>query len=142
MVNDIIRKGVDGFELNFGPLVIVEVAGVRAAVQDWRAKQLGLTIVEQAEGEELPEFLDDLKLVMQYAIAQIDVYPFDRADVKTLGKALSEIDTLGDYPNRVDVSYMSRILMMWEQGTAIGEPRAIEDFYDGLTVEQIERGRF
>lgn len=142
MAKNVIRKGVDGFEIDFGPLVIVEVAGVRAAAQDWRAKQLSLTIIEQAEGEEFPEFLVDLKLVMQYAIAQIDVYPFDRADTKALGKALSEIDALGDYPNRVDVSYMSRILMMWERGGAVGEQHTIEHFYDGLTAEQIERGRF
>lgn len=142
MKRDVIRKGAGGFEMNFGPLVIVEVAGVRAVTQDWRAKQLGLTIVEQAEGEEIPEFLDDLPLTMQYAIAEITVYPFEKADIKVLGKALSELGGLGDVPNRVGVTHRARILMTWENGVQVGEQYTLDHFYDGLSAEEIERSRF
>ncbi|HHZ7224964.1 TPA: hypothetical protein ACWLXL_004392 [Pseudomonas aeruginosa] len=142
MKKDVIRKSADGFELNFGPLVIVEVAGFRAATQDWRAKQLGLAIVEQAEEEEIPEFLDDLPLIMKYAIAEITVYPFEKADIKVLGKALSELDGLGDVPNRVVVEHHARVLMTWENGAQVGEQYTLDHFYDGLSAEEIERSRF
>lgn len=139
MANNVIRKGADGFELNFGPLVVAELDGVQFAIEDWRAKQLGLKIIEV---EEIPEFFDDLKLVMQYAVAQVNVFPFNKADIKPLGKVLSTLTGLGDVPNRVDVSHRARILMMWEKGVVLNGPVAIDFFYSGLTEEEIERSRF
>lgn len=138
MAQVLIRKGADGFELNFGPLVVAELNGIRFAIQDWRAKQLGLTFVE----EEIPEFFDDLKLEMQYAVAQISAFPFSKADIKPLGKALSELDALGGTPERVDVHHKARILMMWKQGEVISEQKAIDHFYSGMTEEEIEHSRF
>lgn len=139
MVVDVIRKGVDGFDVNYGPLVVAELNGIKFAMQDWRAKQLGFKLVEV---EEIPEFLTELKLVMQYAVAQIDAYVFDKADIKPLGEALSLVDTLGGHPSRVDAVYMARILMMWERGVVASEQRGIDHFYSNLTEAEIEGGQF
>lgn len=139
MAQILIRKGADGFELNFGTLVVAELNGVQFAIEDWRAKQLGLKFAEEGE---IPEFFDDLKLVMQYAVAQIYVYPFNKADIKPLGKALSELDGLGGLPERVDVQHSARILMMWKQGAVFSEQKTIDEFYSDMTEEEIERSRF
>jgi len=138
MVTTVIRKNADGFDVNFGNLVICEVAGIRCAMEDWRAKQLSVTVVDE---EEIPEFFDDLKLVMQFAVAQIYVYPFDKADIKPLGKALSELKALGNV-ERVDVQHNARALMMWKQGAVFSEQKTIDHFYCDMTEAEIERSRF
>ena len=138
MVNTVIRKNADGFDVNFGNLVVCEVAGIRCTMEDWRAKQLCVTVVDE---EVIPEFFDDLKLVMQFAAAQIYVYPFNKADIKPLGKALSELTTLGNV-ERVDVQHNARALMMWKQGVVFSEQKTIDHFYSEMTEEEIERSRF
>lgn len=139
MAESLIRKGADGFELNFGPLVVAEFNGIQFAIEDWRAKEQGFKIIEV---EEIPAFFDDLKIVMQYAVAQIYIYPFNKADIKPLGKALSAHAGSKRAPNRVDVVYLSRILMMWENGNAVGEQHSIDHFYSEMSEEEIERSRF
>lgn len=138
MVKDIIRMHDSGIELNFGPLVVVEHGGIKFAMEDWRAEQLGFKVLE----EEVPEFFTELKLIMQYAIAQISVYVFTKEDIRPLGKALSLVSTLGGCPNRVDVQYRARILMMWERGAVTKEAVTLDHYYDDLSEEEIEAARF
>lgn len=137
MVDSIIRKGADGFELNFGPLVVVELDGIKFAMEDWRAKQLALVYSE----EEIPEFLTELKLTMQYPRAQISAFVFSKADIKPLGAALSMVDTLG-YPDTVDAGMCARILMMWARGEVVRAQVTLDHFYSNLTEEEIEASRF
>lgn len=134
MTNNVIRKNADGVEVNFGPLVVAELDGIKFVLEDWRAQQLG---VGYEEGVEIPPFLDDLKIVVNWRNTQIFVYPLKKEDIRVLGRALS---TLGSF--RIDAEYYSRILMMWEDGCVTSEHKTIDHFYSGMTEEQIERSRF
>jgi len=138
MANVVIRKGVVGFELNYGPLVVCEVAGIKCAMEDWRAEQLKVTVLDT---EEIPEFLLHMKLVMQFAVAQIYVYLFDTAGIRALGKALSELTTLG-VVERVSCNHSSRMLATWVNGQLTSDPVTIDHFYLDQTDEQIEASRF
>lgn len=138
MAKIVIRKNVDGFDVDFGTLVIAELAGIKFATEDWRATQLDLSFVETEEPEDIPAFLDDLKVVINWGNTQIYVYPFNKADIKPLGLAFS-----AHRPDcRIDVQHRARILMMWEGGGVTCEQRTIDEFYLDMTPEEIERSRF
>jgi len=135
MAKALIRMAACGFELNFGNIVIGKMGDVRFALEDWRAEQLG---VECEEAEEIPQFFDDLKLVVDMGGAQIYVYPFKKEDIKPLGQMLSSL-----YPCYfVSVDHKSRMLMAWDRGEVVHEQKTIDHFYDGMSEEEIEYSRF
>jgi len=134
MVDSVIRKNVDGIEVDFGPLVIAELDGVRFAIEDWRAKMLQFAYVEG----DIPDFYDDLKLVINFGQAQVYVYVFNKEDLRTLGMAFSKLHRVV----RVDVVHKSRNLMMWVEGVVVSQSVTIDKFYAGCTPEEIEHSRF
>ncbi|MNM08984.1 hypothetical protein D3C81_190640 [compost metagenome] len=138
MAEMLIRMASCGFELNFGTVVVGELDGIKFVIEDWRAEPMG---IKYEEPEEIPAFIDDLKLVVHWgASAQVYVFPFNKEDIKPLGVALSKL--CSDPVCRVNVSHHSRNLMAWENGEVVWEQRTIDHFYSGMTEAEIERSRF
>ena len=133
--NDVIQVGEEGFELNYGPLVVVEIEGTMVAMEDWRATQLGLSYKTP---ESFPEFYKALHLDVSEGNAQIAVYVFNKEDLKAVGPALSKIRPTA----RVSVYCCARLLMVWQNGEVVSEQKPLSHFYDGLTPEQITASTF
>lgn len=140
----LIRKGRDGFELNWGTLVVGTVNGVHCISEDWRFEQLGypFTVPEpDPETEivpEVPEFNLDIKVMINNNTVQIDFFVMSKDDIKPLAASLAKHPLV----ERVDVCCSNVILQMWKKGEPTGEPRTLDHWYDGLTAEQIEASRF
>lgn len=133
--NDVIQVCEEGFELNYGPLVVVEIEGTMVAMQDWRATQLGLSYKTPMF---FPEFYKALRLDVSEGNAQIEVYVFKKEDLKAVGLALSKIRPTV----RVSVLCCARLLMVWQNGEVVSEQKPLSHFYDGLTPEQITASTF
>jgi hypothetical protein len=134
-VKTVIRKGQDGFEINFGQLVIAELDGTIFAIDEMYAKIHGIsfTVVE-----EIPEFVFTPTLWIQRSSSQAIVHVFDKKDLGPLGVALSGIDKV----DRVDANHKARILQIWKNGEAFSERKTIDEFYLDMTPEEIEASRF
>lgn len=134
--NIVIQKNEDGFDVNYGTLVLVELAGVYVTLEDWRAEQLGLTYTVV---DKVPEFVKGIKLSLDYhGNHQIYVHVFHKGDIKQVGWALSLIKD----GFRVSVYCSARTLMAWENGVVVSEQRPLSDFYSGLTPAEIEASSF
>lgn len=139
MAKNVTRKNADGIEVNFGDLVVCDIAGTKCVMEDWRATLLNATVLKE---EIVCDFLDDLKLVVQFITAQVYVYPLNKADIRPLGKALSALDIPNAHINRVDVVHKGCMLLVFEDGMECCGQRTIDSFYDGMSEEEIERSRF
>ena len=135
MAKVLIRMAACGFELNFGEIVVAESSGIQFAVEKRWAEYLGFKIVSE---EEIPQFYDDLKLVLQMNSSQPYIYPFRKEDIRELGRLMSHVGSVA----RVDADHKARILMMWQDGKVLHEHKTIDHFYDGMTEAEIEHSRF
>lgn len=130
----VIQKDENGFDINYGPLVLVEIAGVTVTLEEWRAEQLGLTFTVG----EIGDFVKGIRLDIRFGNGSIGVYVFRKEDLKTVGMALSLIKD----GYRVAVHSHARNLMVWENGVVVSEQLPLEHFYIELTPEQIELTTF
>ena len=131
----LIRKGEDGFELNYGRQVIGELDGITFCTEDWYMDMFNLpyTIVE-----EVPEFLLDFTVDVELGNDRKPVHVFRKEDLRALALAFSRLNG-GRW---VGVRHKSRWLETYRKGDVENAHLAIDAFYSGMSAEQIERSKF
>ncbi len=124
-------------EVNYGPLCVYVLEGIRF-LADPRFGELAH--YADLEIQEIPEFeagpVLKVALIPSNTMYEAYVYVFDKKDIRPLAEALSVRHRCS-----VSVSIFARILARWENGEKKSE-RKLEDFYSGLSAEDIEKATF
>ena len=131
----LIRKGIDGFDINYGCQVMGELDGIKFCTEDWYMDMLGLpyTVVE-----EVPEFLLDLRVDVEIGNDRKMMHVFSKEDLRPLALAFSKHDG-GRW---VGVGMLSRWLETYRNGEIENAHQTIDAFYSDMSPEEIERSRF
>jgi hypothetical protein len=131
----LIRKGEDGFELNYGRQVMAELDGIKFCSEDWYLKMFGIpfTVVE-----EVPEFLLDFRVDVELGNDKKIMHVFSKEDLRPLAIAFSKHNG-GRW---VGVSHKSRWLETYSNGQVKNPHQTIDAFYLDMTPEQIEHSKF
>lgn len=131
----LIRKGEDGFELNYGRQVIGELEGITFCTEDWYMDMFNLpyTVVE-----EVPEFLLDFAVDVELGNDRKKMHVFRKEDLRSLALAFSRLNG-GRW---VGVGHKARWLETYRNGSVENAHQTIDAFYSGITAEQIERSKF
>jgi hypothetical protein len=129
-MTDIIRNDV-----NYGNLVVVELAGKQFLIQDRYAEMLKLPIVE---AEEIPEFNPELtiRVLFPNGVTQAWAYVQANPDVRVIAIALSKHTGFD-----VRVCGYARILAIYVDGKLTSENK-ITEFYSNLTPQDIGKVSF
>lgn len=131
----LIRKGIDGFELNYGRQVMGELYGIRFCAEDWYMDMFGLPYVVV---EEVPEFLLDFHLDVEMGNDRKTVHVFSKEDIAPLALAFSRHGG-GRW---VGVAHHARWLQTWRNGEVENPHNTIDHFYIEMTPAEIEHSRF
>lgn len=132
-----IRKNKDGIDVNYGTLVLAELEGIQFLVEDWKLDQIHIPYTRVALAD-VPEFLVTHALDVRYTDrADLIAHVLKKEDIRPLGKALSAKVNCW-----VGARVGSRWLMTWFKGGVANEFRDIDQFYSGMTNQDIEAARF
>lgn len=123
-----IINGVD-----FGDLVLVNVGGVEAYIDDFYRKQLPTAELVSTPVEPLPVYTK-LRCTVIVGPKEFWLYPTKREDAIKLARSLAR-----DYPS-VKVEASVRALVSFKDGVE-GKHYTLADFYDGITAEELEETR-
>lgn len=131
----LIRKGEDGFELNYGRQVMGELDGIKFCAEDWYMDMFKLpyTVVE-----EVPEFLLDFTLDVEMGNDRKAVHAFSKEDLRPLAVAFSKLNG-GRW---VGVRHKVRWLETYRNGHVENGHQTIDAFYTEMTEAEIERSKF
>ena len=131
----LIRKGEEGFELNYGRQVMAELEGIKFCSEDWYLEMFKLpyTVVE-----EIPEFLLDFTVDVELGHDKKPMHVFSKEDLRPLALAFSKLNE-GRW---VGVRHKVRWLETYRNGRVENPHQTIDEFYLEMTPEQIERSRF
>lgn len=130
MAQNIIRG-----DINYGLLVVAEIAGIRFVTEAHRAEKLRLTTLDD---EDVPEFNTALCVETQFpnGLNTARHHVLDNRDVRWLGEALSKHTQM-----EVRVIAGARILARYKDGKLVGDIRQLDDFYSDLTADEINASR-
>ena len=133
--NVLIRKGSEGFELNYGRQVMAELDGIKFCSEDWYLEMFKLpyTVVE-----EVPEFLLDFTVDVEIGNDRKPMHVFSKEDLRPLALAFSKLNG-GRW---VGVCHKVRWLETYRNGHIENAHQTIDEFYLDMTPEQIEHSRF
>lgn len=129
----LIRKGRDGFELNYGRQVMGELEGIKFCSEDWYMDMFGLPYTV----EEIPEFLVDFDIGIEVGHDKKMIHVFRKEDLGPLAAAISKLRSCW-----AGVGHRNRWLQTWENGEVVNPRVTIDEFYSGLTQEEIEASNF
>ena len=122
-----IINGVD-----FGDLVLVNVGGVKAYIDDFYRKHIPTAELVPTHGEPLPVYTKLRVSVMEPK--EFWFYPTSREDAIKLARGLAL-----NYP-LVKVEASSRALVSFKGGVE-GKHYTLADYYDGITTDELEETR-
>lgn len=134
----VIRPNEDGIDVNYGPLVAGNLDGIPFVAEDWYLDMLKLPYVIM---DKIPEFLLDFKLDVELSVEsgrKIIVHILDKADIRQLAVAFSKVGG-GRW---VGVHHKCRWLETFENGHVVNGHQTIDEFYTGMTAEQIEHSKY
>lgn len=123
-----IINGVD-----FGDLVLVSVGGVEAYIDDFYRSQMPTVELVPTLGKPLPVYTK-LRCTVIVGPKEFWLYPTKREDAIKLARSLAR-----DYPS-VKVEASARALVSFKNGVE-GKHYTLADYYDGITVEELEETR-
>jgi hypothetical protein len=131
----LIRKGEEGFELNYGKQVMGELDGIKFCAEQWYMElfQLPYTVVE-----EVPVFLLDFHVDVEMGNDRKIFHAFAKEDLRPLAIAFSKLNG-GRWAG---VSHKVRWLETYRNGHVENAHQTIDEFYLDMTPEQIEHSKF
>jgi hypothetical protein len=133
----LIRNDESGLGVNYGTLVLAEIDGRQFLVEDWKLDQVKIPYT-RLPPEDIPEFLFSHKLDVKYTDrADFIAHVMKKEDMRPLGLALS-----AQLNCWVGGNARGRWLMTWDKGVVASDYRPIDQFYLGMTQQDIDASAF
>lgn len=130
----IIRKNIEGFEINYGELKEIVIGGIQCYMDEFHAKKLGFEITDGDVGE----FLTDIQVTVsqEEGFWEYHLLVKDKADLKKIAMEVNT-KTLNGNPLIGSICAKARVLYRCKNGKVVSE-RSLESFYSDLTETEKE----
>lgn len=135
-MKDVIRTNADGIDVNYGTLHVGNIGGIPFAIDPLEAELFGIPGVSEYKGKEFPQFFDQMHIRPDHHYRTPSIWALEREDLPALGEALCK-----HLERQMSLSYKARFIRVWVPGQPV-VIRNIEDFYEGLTEEEIALSKF